>query len=106
MKTDEDVIFNVIDLYGDTNQYKFSMSYETNGFVMSRYGNMWTKEFINKPVLHFKDHGDGVIIDLGNKNKLSLDYSQLQEVYLALEYYYKNNILSDNFDLQKFKGID
>lgn len=104
----EDIIFNIIDCNSECTQYRFQDSNEVEGFTMFRYGNEWVKEFRNSPVLNVEDHGDGVIVDLGNKKKVNLDYSELLEVYLAIDYYFKNSAIPHNpeYEIQKFKRIE
>lgn len=84
----------------DPNDHRIKMKYHENG-------HGWTDLVRGKTAVKLHDDGDGVTIKFrGKKKSVRLDYSQLVELSILLDYYHENSGLDDSsYDVTKFTEL-
>jgi len=71
----------------ETNDYRIRMIYDPSD-------EGWSDNIRGRTAMRLRDYGNGVKIKYGNK-KIDLDYSEICELFMLLEYYFKHSGVSD-----------
>jgi len=83
-------IYNVSYDINPSDVSTFEVRKESNKYFVFFEGNGWTPHTQGVEAARLKDTGDDVKIKVGNK-KITLDYSELEEVFLLLTFYNNEN---------------